>query len=61
VLHLRGPYGKAEGEAITKLFSWVGEQGFAPAGPPRVTYFHDPAGTEPEDQICRVEVPLAGK
>ncbi len=50
----RGPYGKADVEALTKLFSWIPANGYEPAGQPRIVYFHQPELTVPGDMISEV-------
>lgn len=55
----RGEYGTVEANAITMLAAWVKAQGRETAGPPRVVYYHDPAGVVPDEQVSEVRIPLA--
>jgi effector-binding domain-containing protein len=58
-INIRGPYGESESEAIATLMRWMDENAKSAGGPPRVIYMHNPALTNPEDQISEVQIPLA--
>lgn len=53
-----GPY-QGVGEAYQKLFSWMEEQGLAPAGPTRELYLNDPAEVPESGLMTEVQCPVA--
>ena len=57
----RGPYGKADVEAIGKTMAWIAENGYEVAGQVRCVYFHNPELTVAEDMVSEVQVPIRKK
>jgi effector-binding domain-containing protein len=57
----RGPYGKADVEAIGKTMAWIEENGYEVAGPPRCVFFHNPEMTVAEDMVAEVQIPIRKK
>lgn len=54
----RGPYGKADVEALKKLMGWIQANGYDLSGPPRMLYHHRPGLAVPEDQVSEVQLPV---
>jgi effector-binding domain-containing protein len=54
----KGPYGKADLEALAALVKWIETSGYEVTGPPRVLYFHSPRMTVPEDMVSEIYVPV---
>lgn len=54
----QGPY-EDIGPAYTRLFTWMTENGFVPAGPPRELYYSDPATTQPSEYMTEIQMPIA--
>ncbi|MBY5162730.1 MerR family transcriptional regulator [Salsipaludibacter albus] len=54
----RGPYDQV-GPAYHALFAWIHEHDRDQAGPPRETYLNDPEEVAVEDQLTRVDIPIA--
>ncbi|MHC4930854.1 MAG: GyrI-like domain-containing protein [Planctomycetota bacterium] len=54
----RGPYGKADVEALTALLAWVEEKGHEVGGNIRTLYRHHPEMTLAEDMISEVQIPI---
>jgi effector-binding domain-containing protein len=50
----RGPYGKADVEALVALFAWMTKTAMTPAGPPAVLCSHDPKVIVAEDLLSEV-------
>lgn len=48
------------GEAMGALFGWMAQQGYAPAGPPRGTFYHAPGQVPEEELTWRICAPIAG-
>ena len=57
----RGPYGKADVEALTALVAWVKEQDHEIGGNIRTLYRHQPEMTLAEDMISEVQIPIRKK
>jgi len=57
-LMYQGPY-DGIGPSYTRLFTWMTENGFVPAGPPRELWYSDPAVTEPKDYLTEIQMPIA--
>jgi len=57
-LMYQGPY-DGIGPSYTRLWTWIAENGFVPAGPPRELWYSDPAVTEPEDYLTEIQMPIA--
>ena len=56
---MKGPYTQIS-EAFGKLYGWIGEKGYVPAGPPLGVYFNAP-GQVPDDQLAwELRSPIAG-
>lgn len=53
-----GPYGKYD-ETYLRLYAWINENGYRPAGPPMEIYLCDPRLHRPEDLKTEVCVPVA--
>lgn len=56
---VRGEYGTVEADALAKLRRWIEQHGDLVVGPARCVYVHDPATTEPADQIVTVRIPVS--
>jgi effector-binding domain-containing protein len=54
----RGPYGKADVEALGALMAWIGTSDYEVTGPPRIVYYHSPQMTVPEDMVSEVFIPV---
>jgi effector-binding domain-containing protein len=52
-----GPYDQV-GEAYGALMAWMGEQGFAPAGPSREIYIVGMGQAEPADYVTEILIPV---
>jgi AraC family transcriptional regulator len=58
-ISMKGPFSQM-GEAFGKLYAWIGQKGYIPAGPPSGLYFNAP-GQVPEDQLLwELRSPIAG-
>jgi len=58
-LSMKGPY-TLIGDSFGKLYGWIGEKGYVPAGPPMGVYFNAP-GQVPESELAwELAAPLAG-
>jgi len=53
----RGPYDQVS-PAYHAVTSWISENGYEIAGPPRETYLNDPRTVVPEELLTRVEFPV---
>ena len=58
-ISMKGPYTQV-GEAFGKLYSWIGEKGYAPAGPPSGLYFNAPGQVPDEELLWELRSPIAG-
>ena len=54
-----GPYQQI-GPAYHTITSWIAENGYEIAGPPRETYLNDPRQVAAEELLTRVEYPICG-
>ena len=55
----KGPFDTI-GEAMGALFGWIAQQGYAPAGPPRGTFYHAPGQVPDEELTWNICTPIAG-
>jgi len=56
---MKGPYSQIA-EAFDKLYGWIGEKGYIPAGPPSGVYFNVP-GQVPDGELAwELRSPVAG-
>jgi len=58
-LSRKGPYTLIN-DAFGKLYSWIGEKGHIPAGPPLGVYFNAPEQVPPEELLWEIRSPIAG-
>ena len=58
-LSVTGPY-TLIGESFGKLYSWMGEKGYVPSGPPMGIYFNDPGEVPAEELLWELQSPIAG-
>ena len=58
-LSMKGPYTQIS-EAFGKLYSWMGEKGLMPAGPPLGLYFNVPGQVPDEELLWELRSPIAG-
>lgn len=56
---MKGPYSLI-GETFGKLYGWIGEKGFVPAGPPVGVYFNAPGQVPDEELLWELRSPIAG-
>ena len=56
----KGPYTQI-GEAFGKLFGWIMEKGYAPAGPPSGMYFNAPGQVPDEELLWELQCPIGGE
>ncbi len=56
-LMYQGPY-EGIGPSYTRLFTWITENSFVPAGPPRELYYSDPAETTPDEYLTEIQMPI---
>lgn len=54
-----GPYPDV-GEAYQKIFSWLADEGLAPAGPTRELYLNDPGEVPESGLMTEVQCPVGG-
>jgi len=47
--------------AFHRLFGWIGERGYVPAGPPVGVYFNDPGQVPVEDLRWEIHCPISGE
>ncbi|MFQ5924613.1 MAG: GyrI-like domain-containing protein [Dehalococcoidia bacterium] len=59
-LSMKGPFTQME-EAFGKLFDWIVEKGYAPAGPPSGMYFNDPGQVPEEELLWEFQCPIGGE
>ena len=57
---MKGPYTKM-GEAFSKLFGWIAERGYTPAGPPLGRFFNAPGQVPDEELLWEVQCPIGGE
>lgn len=55
---MTGPFSLIN-QTFGRLFSWIGENGYTPAGPAMGVYFDDPAQVKPENLTWELRVPLS--
>lgn len=55
----KGPYTLIS-DAFGKLYGWIGEKGYIPAGPPLGVYFNAPEQVPPEELLWEIWSPIAG-
>jgi AraC family transcriptional regulator len=58
-LSKKGPYTLIS-DAFGKLYGWIGEKGYIPAGPPLGVYFNAPEQVLPEELLWEIRSPIAG-
>ncbi len=56
---MKGPYTKIP-EAFPKLFGWIVEKGYIPAGPPMGVYFNAPGEVPDEELLWEIQCPIGG-
>jgi len=54
---MKGPYDQIQG-AFEKLYGWVFQKGYAPAGPPIGSYYNSPEQVPPEELLWELQCPL---
>jgi len=59
-ISMKGPYSLIQ-EAFGRLYGWIGEKGYIPAGPPMGTYFNDPQQVPAAELLWELCSPIAGK
>ena len=57
---MKGPYSLI-GEIFGKLYSWIGERGFVPSGPPIGVYFNTPGQVPDAELLWELRSPIAGE
>jgi len=58
-ISVKGPFSLIN-DSFGKLFAFIGEQGFIPAGPPSGLYFNSPAQVAEDELLWELRVPIAG-
>lgn len=53
----KGPY-ETVAPTYQMLWRWIGENGYAPAGPPMERYYSDPAEVPPEEYLTEIVMPV---
>ena len=56
----KGPYSQL-GETFPKLYDWLREKGYEPAGPPSGVYFNSPGQVPPEELVWETRGPISGE
>jgi AraC family transcriptional regulator len=56
---MKGPYSLIS-ETFGKLYGWIGEKGYVPAGPPVGVYFNAPGQVPDDELLWELRSPLAG-
>ena len=56
---MKGPYTNI-GEAFGRLYVWIGQKGYIPAGPPSGTYFNAPEQVPADELLWELHSPIAG-
>lgn len=57
---MKGPYAKIP-EAFPRLFGWIVEKGYVPAGPPSGMYFNAPGEVPDEELLWEIQCPIGGE
>ena len=57
---MKGPYAKIP-EAFPRLFGWIAEKGYIPAGPPMGVYFNAPGEVPDEELLWEIQCPIGGE
>ena len=55
----KGPYSLIS-ESFGRLYGWISEKGFVPAGPPVGVYFNAPGQVPDEELLWELRSPIAG-
>jgi AraC family transcriptional regulator len=58
-ISMKGPYTLIS-DAFGKLYGWIGEKGYIPAGPPLGVYFNAPEQVPAEELLWEIRSPTAG-
>lgn len=58
-ISVKGPYSLIS-EAFGKLYGWIGEKGYIPAGPPLGDFFNVPEQVPAEELLWEIRCPTAG-
>jgi len=58
-ISMKGPYSLI-GESFGRLYGWIGEKGYIPAGPPMGVYFNVPGQVADEELLWELSSPIAG-
>ena len=58
-ISMKGPY-TLIGEAFGRLYGWIAERDYIPAGPPMGVYFNTPGEVPDEELLWEIQAPLAG-
>jgi len=58
-LSMKGPYTQIS-EAFSKLYGWIAEKGYVPAGPPLGVYFNAPGQVPDSELLWEVRSPIVG-
>ena len=58
-ISMKGPYTQIS-EAFGKLYGWIGEKRYIPAGPPMGVYFNAPEQVPTEELLWEIRSPIAG-
>ena len=56
----KGPYSQIP-EAMGKLFGWIGQKGYIPAGPPSGVYFNSPMEVAEEELLWEIRCPVSAE
>ncbi len=57
-ISMKGPYTLIS-NVFGKLYSWIGEKGYMPAGPPLGVYFNAPEQVPAEELLWEIRSPIA--
>jgi len=55
----KGPFSQL-GETFPKLYDWLREKEYEPAGPPSGVYFNSPEQVPPEELLWEIRCPISG-
>lgn len=58
-ISMKGPYSQL-GETFPRLYDWLREKGYEPAGPPSGVYFNSPGQVPAEELLWEVRCPISG-
>lgn len=58
-ISVKGPY-RLISEAFGKLYGWIGQKGYIPAGPPLGVFFNAPEQVPAEELLWEICSPIAG-